>query len=336
MSIIRVHKAQRERYVILDTTALNDPRLSYRAKGLHAYLMSKPDQWRVKISQLAQLSPREGREAITTALRELQEAGYLHRTRRHDVHGHIGWETTVYETSRLATLNADEDAGETNGLESPSADQPDMANPPQALLGNTGECHVESMGYGQTIGAGDVQKIAVQPNTVQANTVQANTVLPALVKTEYRIKTEIGKTEKEKKKKPTTLGDFSAPETPNPAMASPTSVTATSAALMHQDGNGTAPYSGPLWERFNLFWQAYPRKMGKGAARKAWKKLKPDEALLAQMLKAIQFQQGSYQWNRDDGQYIPYPATWLNQERWEDEPPPYYSAWDLGDEEDDA
>ena len=37
------------------------------------------------------------------------------------------------------------------------------------------------------------------------------------------------------------------------------------------------------------------------------------------VLKAIEAQKHSAQWQRDNGQYIPYPATWLNQGRWEDE-----------------
>ena len=48
-------------------------------------------------------------------------------------------------------------------------------------------------------------------------------------------------------------------------------------------------------------------------------KLEPDEALIDIMLKAIEVQKKSEQWQRDNGQYIPHPSTWLNQRRWEDE-----------------
>lgn len=68
---------------------------------------------------------------------------------------------------------------------------------------------------------------------------------------------------------------------------------------------------------FNSFWTAYPRKIGKAAALKAWRKVKPP---LAQALKAISTQKQSDQWRKDGGQYIPNPATWINQGRWEDEP----------------
>lgn len=70
---------------------------------------------------------------------------------------------------------------------------------------------------------------------------------------------------------------------------------------------------------FDEFWAAYPRKTGKGEARKIWLKLRPNQELLRQMLDAIKRQSISDQWTRDNGQFIPYPATWLNQQRWEDE-----------------
>lgn len=71
--------------------------------------------------------------------------------------------------------------------------------------------------------------------------------------------------------------------------------------------------------RFDTFWEAYPKKIGKGAAKKAWAKIKPSETLLQEMLKAIETARRTEQWQRDNGQYIPNPATWLNQERWDDE-----------------
>lgn len=73
-------------------------------------------------------------------------------------------------------------------------------------------------------------------------------------------------------------------------------------------------------ERFKVFWKAYPKKIGKGAAEKSFNKYKPDDALLSEMVKAVETQKRSDQWQKDNGQYIPNPATWLNQKRWEDEP----------------
>ena len=78
-------------------------------------------------------------------------------------------------------------------------------------------------------------------------------------------------------------------------------------------------------ERFEIFWQAYPRKIGKGAARvkfvAAMKSKTPSEKneLTEDMINTIELFKGSPQWSKDNGAYIPHPATWINQERWHDE-----------------
>ena len=67
-----------------------------------------------------------------------------------------------------------------------------------------------------------------------------------------------------------------------------------------------------------MFWQAYPKKVGKQAAQKSFAKaIKQTD--LQTLLAAIERQKRGSQWSRDNGQYIPNPATWLNQGRWEDE-----------------
>ena len=71
-------------------------------------------------------------------------------------------------------------------------------------------------------------------------------------------------------------------------------------------------------ERFSRFWSAYPKKVGKDAAQKAFDKRKPDEQLLQEMLASIEKQLSSLEWTKDNGQFIPNPATWLNQGRWKD------------------
>ena len=72
-------------------------------------------------------------------------------------------------------------------------------------------------------------------------------------------------------------------------------------------------------ERFERFWKAYPRKTAKPSALKEFNRIKPTEELLETMLTAIEKQKCSDQWTKDGGQYIPYPATWLHNNRWNDE-----------------
>ena len=71
--------------------------------------------------------------------------------------------------------------------------------------------------------------------------------------------------------------------------------------------------------RFELFWGEYPRKTGKGKARESFLKIKPSLELTDKIITAVQNQKQSEQWLREKGQFIPHPATWLNQERWDDE-----------------
>ncbi len=72
-----------------------------------------------------------------------------------------------------------------------------------------------------------------------------------------------------------------------------------------------------LKKGFSEFWEIYPRKDAKAAARKAFEKLKPDETLLNTIVKAVEAQKRCSQWQ--DSKYIPYASTWLNQRRWEDD-----------------
>lgn len=67
---------------------------------------------------------------------------------------------------------------------------------------------------------------------------------------------------------------------------------------------------------FETFWRAYPRKTGKLAAKREWDRLRPDTALVGQIMAALAWQVETW----DDPQYTPHPRTWLHQGRWLDEP----------------
>jgi len=69
---------------------------------------------------------------------------------------------------------------------------------------------------------------------------------------------------------------------------------------------------------FEKFWAAYPRKDAKVQAEKAFAKLCPNEQLFADILAGIKRAETSEQWRKDEGKFIPYASTWLNQSRWED------------------
>ena len=73
---------------------------------------------------------------------------------------------------------------------------------------------------------------------------------------------------------------------------------------------------------FEEFWKSYPsgRKVGKKAALRSWKKLKPSEKLCRKIVDSVRKQTASQHFEGSNGQsFIPNPSTWLNQGRWEDE-----------------
>jgi len=70
---------------------------------------------------------------------------------------------------------------------------------------------------------------------------------------------------------------------------------------------------------FDLFWSVYPKRVGKKDAIKAWGQIKPDEETTAAIVEGVERWNKSDQWTKEGGQYIPYPATFLRGERWNDE-----------------
>lgn len=114
-----------DNFSVLSNAVLNDDRLSFRARGVLAWLLSKPADWRVRSEAIAGQSPAEGREAIRTAMRELVELGYLVREKYRDERGRCYTIQTVYEEPG------------TSGNPSPEP-KPRKSNSGQARDGKTG------------------------------------------------------------------------------------------------------------------------------------------------------------------------------------------------------
>lgn len=72
--------------------------------------------------------------------------------------------------------------------------------------------------------------------------------------------------------------------------------------------------------QFARFWNAYPKRVAKKDARAAWVQLKPDVGMVDKMVSALAWQVHQPDWLKHNGQYIPYPASYLRGRRFEDEP----------------
>ena len=130
--------AKNKNYTTINNTVLNDVALSWKAKGLAAYLLSKPDDWHIRRDHLAEQS-EDGISAVRSALAELEKFGYLTRSKTRDESGFFAWEFTLHETPQNRTPLKKKEGGrkmKTKGPPmdyqpvEPSADNPSVDFPP--------------------------------------------------------------------------------------------------------------------------------------------------------------------------------------------------------------
>lgn len=70
---------------------------------------------------------------------------------------------------------------------------------------------------------------------------------------------------------------------------------------------------------FEIFWSAYPKKLSKGKAEKAFKKNYKEMPDIKDLVAILEEKKKSLQWMKEKGQFIPYASTWLNAKGWLDE-----------------
>lgn len=95
MSIRRSRRPE-DPYTRLPNATLNDLTLSWEAKGLLDWLLSKPDNWVVHREYIANIG-KAGRDKVTSMLAELEAAGYLRREKVRDNEGKFRFESMIYE-----------------------------------------------------------------------------------------------------------------------------------------------------------------------------------------------------------------------------------------------
>ena len=154
--IIRAER--KEKFTVVSNAALEDTRLSFRAKGILVFILSKPDRWQVSERHLAEQGP-DGRSAVASALTELEEAGYLRRTRSREADGTFSWQSMIFDEPQPA--NEPEPAEETQP-EQPA--EVDHSDPP----GSQRSTMAGKTGHGLTV-RGKPSHIV---NTEQVNTEQ--------------------------------------------------------------------------------------------------------------------------------------------------------------------
>jgi len=98
MPIYRVRKTAK--FAMIANEVFEDPNLSWEAKGLLGYLLTKPDDWIVRLHDLVSNGPA-GTHKVGRILRELERSGRMKRERRARPDGTFEWEISVYEHPSL-------------------------------------------------------------------------------------------------------------------------------------------------------------------------------------------------------------------------------------------
>ena len=128
MSVFRVEKAKG--YTVMSNHHLRNHALSLKAKGLLSQMLSLPEDWDYTLQGLAQIN-KESIDAIREAVRELERAGYIERSRERDERGCLrGTVYTIYEQPH-AEPRPEEPTQEKPTLEKPMLDFPTLENPTQ-------------------------------------------------------------------------------------------------------------------------------------------------------------------------------------------------------------
>ena len=241
--VIRVQRSGG--YTVLPNGILRDTGLSLKTKGLFAIILSLPEDWDYSVAGLATVAGC-GRDAIRSALGEMEQAGYLTRTRSHGEGGKV---TGVIYNIR--------DQAE------PLSENPTMV---------------------------EEEPLSGKPTTGE----------PTLEKPSSENPTQLNKDIQNKD----LINPHSPPEGDKP----------------QRKKRQRRPKSVPTWkpERFEAFWDYYPRGEDRMGAVEEWDKLQPDDALIDRMARALARQKASEEWQRGIG--IPYACRWLRKRRWEDVP----------------
>lgn len=137
MGIIRV--AKNNNYVVMNRTALNDNRLSWKAKGIMAYMLSMPDDWVFYMDELI-THATDGKDSFKSGLKELKDNGYVERkpVRDEKTKRIVAWETIVHEAPIQQEENPSVEMPpvEKPLMENPQVEKPLVENPPLLSIDN--------------------------------------------------------------------------------------------------------------------------------------------------------------------------------------------------------
>jgi len=313
MPVFRTEKTND--YAVIAKHHLKNRALSYKAKGLLTFMLSVPPDWDWSMAGLSTLAS-DGIDGVRSGIRELEKYGYLTRRRIRDVGGKLGdIEYTIHEIPKPPQGGGDSDSpprepsvSNKQNSESPASGKPILENPT-----------LVSPELNKPILDFPTLDKPTQDLPTQANQMQCITN-PLSIESELSIK-ELSNKKYTQPCAP--VVDVDSDNDRQLSLEDTVYSNQQAERLSVQKAQGadkSVDHAMTFVEQqFETFWQLYPRKAGKKAARKAWRDIEPNELLLSTIMGALN---NAVQYWHHQGvaiKHIPHPSTWLNEERWEDE-----------------
>lgn len=129
MAVFRVERTRD--YTVMSNYHLKDKRLTLKSKGLLSQMLSLPDDWDYTLSGLSVIN-RESKDAIRSALNELEAAGYIRRRQTTDASGKFSSnEYIIYERPEEPEPSLEKPSSENPTTEKPMTEKPSSGNPTQ-------------------------------------------------------------------------------------------------------------------------------------------------------------------------------------------------------------
>lgn len=129
MAVFRVERTRD--YTVMSNYHLRDKNLSLKAKGLLSQMLSLPEDWDYTLAGLSYIN-RESKDAIRSAVNELEKAGYVQRRQTTDANGKFSVnEYIIYECSVTPAPSLEKPLSENPTTDNPSTGKPLSENPTQ-------------------------------------------------------------------------------------------------------------------------------------------------------------------------------------------------------------
>lgn len=266
--------------------ALQDTRISFKAQGILTYLLSLPDNWKTNAERLGMTRPgKEGQHAVRSGLQELEEAGYLVRKRTHLGAGKWRWIWMYSDDPESLAKQQEETEVGFSTLSFPPGGPP-PGGPPSG--GKSSD--IKDLGSRGSRGKDLEEENLKDMVNADAPTDHDDPQASLFDEDPPPTSSEPG------------LGSRSKPKTARKTIR----------------WDGPPPNDQDLEKLWAAFWQMYPRKVKRIAARAAWEKaisqVDPRHLVDAAAQYAQQQNDPMYR------QFTMHPTTWLNQGCWDDEP----------------